>query len=144
MALGWLIGLGPVGWAILGVPAIVAGAVAAWKTNFGGFRDFVLDKLQSVVDMINKVRKSLGMTAIEFDVLEQRKYGTDWKTPAYRKPPVLNPGSSGDDNRQQNFYIQSTDPEGAANEVSKKLGGSGMDKYAMSRDPRLQTGFAIP
>ncbi|MGB9825168.1 MAG: phage tail tape measure protein [Desulfofundulus sp.] len=42
MAAAWLIGLGPVGWIILGVTAIIAGAIAAWKTNFLGFRDKVI------------------------------------------------------------------------------------------------------
>lgn len=42
MAMAWLIGLGPVGWIILGVTAIIAGAIAAWKTNFLGFRDKVV------------------------------------------------------------------------------------------------------
>ncbi|MDI6711465.1 MAG: phage tail tape measure protein [Bacillota bacterium] len=41
IAASWLIALGPVGWIIAGVTALVAGAVAAWKTNFLGFRDRV-------------------------------------------------------------------------------------------------------
>jgi hypothetical protein len=36
---GWLIAMGPVGWIILGVTAIIAAAVWAWNTNFMGFRD---------------------------------------------------------------------------------------------------------
>ncbi|WP_019123642.1 phage tail tape measure protein [Brevibacillus massiliensis] len=39
MALAWMIGLGPVGWIIAGVTALIAGAIIAWNTNFLGFRD---------------------------------------------------------------------------------------------------------
>ncbi|WP_207543908.1 phage tail tape measure protein, partial [Desulfofundulus thermosubterraneus] len=39
VAAAWLIALGPIGWIILGVSAVIAGAVAAWKANFLGFRD---------------------------------------------------------------------------------------------------------
>jgi hypothetical protein len=39
IAADWLIAMGPVGWIILGVTAIIAAAVIAWKTNFLGFRD---------------------------------------------------------------------------------------------------------
>jgi TP901 family phage tail tape measure protein len=48
MAAAWLIALGPVGWIILGVSAIIAGAILAWKTNFLGFRD----KMTAVWDFI--------------------------------------------------------------------------------------------
>lgn len=36
---GWLIAMGPVGWIILGVTALIAAGVWAWQTNFWGFRD---------------------------------------------------------------------------------------------------------
>lgn len=39
MAAAWLIGLGPIGWIIAAVTVIVGVAIAAWKTNFLGFRD---------------------------------------------------------------------------------------------------------
>lgn len=41
MAAAWVIGLGPIGWIIIGVTAIIAAAVWAWSTNFLGFRDKV-------------------------------------------------------------------------------------------------------
>jgi TP901 family phage tail tape measure protein len=39
IAAGWLIAMGPVGWVIAGVTALIVGAVVAWNTNFMGFRD---------------------------------------------------------------------------------------------------------
>lgn len=42
MALAWLIGLGPIGWIIMGVTALIALVVVAWKKNLFGFRDKVI------------------------------------------------------------------------------------------------------
>jgi TP901 family phage tail tape measure protein len=39
IAAGWLIAMGPVGWIILGIMALITAAVLAWNTNFLGFRD---------------------------------------------------------------------------------------------------------
>lgn len=39
MAADWLIAMGPVGWIIAGVTALVAAGIIAWKTNFLGFQD---------------------------------------------------------------------------------------------------------
>lgn len=54
MAMAWLIGLGPVGWIILGVTAIIAGAIAAWKTNFLGFRDWLTKVWQNIRESAGK------------------------------------------------------------------------------------------
>jgi hypothetical protein len=54
MAMAWLIGLGPVGWIILGVTAIIAGAIAAWKTNFLGFRDWLIRVWQTIRESAGK------------------------------------------------------------------------------------------
>lgn len=137
LAAAWLIGLGPVGWAILGVSAIIVAAVAAWKTNFGGFRDFVLSVVEKILAVVNKVRQFMGLSIIELDIL--KKGAGDFKRLEYEKPPVVKTPGMGDDNRQFNFQIESTEPKEAASEVSSILGGHGMDKYTRSRDPRLQT-----
>jgi TP901 family phage tail tape measure protein len=50
MAASWLIAMGPVGWIIAGVTVLIAAGIAAWKTNFLGFRD----KLIAVWDAIKK------------------------------------------------------------------------------------------
>ncbi|GIM45963.1 hypothetical protein DNHGIG_15120 [Collibacillus ludicampi] len=42
MATAWLIGLGPVGWIIAGVIALVVAFIAAWKTNFLGLRTWLI------------------------------------------------------------------------------------------------------
>ncbi|MED1663464.1 phage tail tape measure protein [Brevibacillus laterosporus] len=39
VALAWVIGLGPVGWIIAGATALVVAGIAAWNSNFLGFRD---------------------------------------------------------------------------------------------------------
>lgn len=39
VAADWLIAMGPVGWIIMGVTAIIAAGIVMWKTNFLGFRD---------------------------------------------------------------------------------------------------------
>lgn len=39
IAAAWLIAMGPIGWVILGVSAIIAVGVVAWMKNFFGFRD---------------------------------------------------------------------------------------------------------
>jgi TP901 family phage tail tape measure protein len=39
VAADWLIAMGPVGWIIAGVTAIIAAGIIMWKTNFLGFRD---------------------------------------------------------------------------------------------------------
>lgn len=48
MAAAWVIGLGPVGWMILGVTALITAAIAAWKTNFLGFRNTLTAVWQSI------------------------------------------------------------------------------------------------
>ncbi|GBF34147.1 phage tail length tape-measure protein [Desulfocucumis palustris] len=133
LAWGWIIGLGPVGWVIGGVTLAVIAGIAAWKTNFGGFRDFVLGVVETVVRAINRVRSFLGMSLIELDFM--KKGAGDFKMAEYEKPPVVKGGGMANDNRQYNINIKSTDPKQAAAEVSKVTGG--MDKYQMSRDPRL-------
>lgn len=159
LALGWLIGLGPVGWIILGVTALIAAGIAAWKTNFGGFRDFttdlltrlgsftigvfegIVEKAEGILDAINKVRSYLGMSPMEVELLEKARATIENVKAGTDKPkPVPMPPDGGTDNRQYNFQIQSTDPVAAANEVAAKLGG--MDKYTASRDPRLQPALA--
>lgn len=157
LALGWLIGLGPVGWIILGVTALIAAGVAAWKTNFGGFRDFVTDlltrlgsfaigvfegiveKAEGILGAINKVRSYLGMSPLEVELLEKARETIANVKAATDKPKVVSMPANNNDNRQYNINIQSTDPVAAANEVAAKLGG--MDKYTASRDPRLQPAF---
>ena len=157
LALGWLIGLGPVGWIILGVTALIAAGVAAWKTNFLGFRDFVTDlltrlgtfalgvfegiveKAEGILGAINKVRSYLGMSPLEVELLEKARETIANVKAATDKPKVVSMPATTNDNRQYNFTIQSTDPKAAANEVAAKVGG--MDKYAASRDPRLQMAY---
>jgi TP901 family phage tail tape measure protein len=85
IAAGWLIAMGPVGWIILGVTAIIAAAVWAWNNNFMGFRDKCLsvwsairdwgsrawnsisDSVRSAIDLvcswIDKAKEALGIAS---------------------------------------------------------------------------------
>ncbi|ADY55138.1 phage tail tape measure protein, TP901 family [Syntrophobotulus glycolicus DSM 8271] len=145
MALAWVIGLGPVGWIVGGVTLAIIAAVAAWKTNFGGFQDWVIKWATKVVEIINKVRNFFGASSLEYDWMVQSSDGKNLQ--ALNSPkttPFLGDGSKTTDNRQFNFQIQSTDPKAAAGEVSSILGGKGMDKYQMSRDPRFSSDPVYP
>ncbi|GIM44506.1 hypothetical protein DNHGIG_00550 [Collibacillus ludicampi] len=55
MAASWLIALGPVGWIILGVIAIIALLWAAWKTNFGHIREHVAQWVQWIKQKFNEM-----------------------------------------------------------------------------------------
>lgn len=141
LAAAWILGLGPVAWIIAGVTAIIAAAILAWKTNFGGFRDFVMSIVEKIIRVVNKIRAFLGMSLIELDSL--KKGVGDFKAIEYEKPQAVNASGNVADNREYNFNIQSTDPQGAAAEVNNIIGGQGIDKYTASRDPRLQPDFSF-
>lgn len=80
MAAAWFIALGPIGWIIAGVTVLIVAGVAAWKTNFMGFRDKVtavwnwikehaITAWQGIKDTINTVMdwlKGLPARAIEW------------------------------------------------------------------------------
>lgn len=80
MALAWIIALGPVAWIIAGVTVLIVAGIAAWKTNFMGFRDKVTavwnwikehaaTAWQGIKDTINNVMdwlKGLPARAIEW------------------------------------------------------------------------------
>lgn len=136
LAAAWLIGLGPVGWIIGAVTLAVIAGIAAWKTNFLGFRDFIMGVVEKVVGVINKIRSFMGLSLIELDSM--KKSVGDFKALEYEKPQAVNAGGNAADNRQYSFLINSTDPKDAAKEVNNIIGGPGMDKYIASRDPRLQ------
>lgn len=144
MALAWLIGLGPVGWIIIGVTALIAGGIAAWKTNFLGFRDWILDKVAWIADLINKVKGVFNINSSNTNLTVVSNKGQDLNNSPDLKflndpasIPFLGDGGSSADNRQYTFNINSTDPEGAANEINSLFGGKDLDKYQASRDPRF-------
>ncbi|SDI49073.1 phage tail tape measure protein [Paenibacillus naphthalenovorans] len=60
IALAWFIGMGPIGWIILGVTAIITGAILAWKNNFLGFRD----KITAIWEWIKSNWPTLILAAI--------------------------------------------------------------------------------
>ncbi|MDF2568620.1 MAG: phage tail tape measure protein family [Sporomusa sp.] len=81
---GWLIAMGPVGWIILGVTALIAAGVWAWNTNFMSFRDkcisvwnivsdwgkrtwtnitgFVQAAIDRISHFIDRVKEALGLS----------------------------------------------------------------------------------
>ncbi len=165
MAVAWLIGLGPIGWIILGVTALIAAGIVAWKTNFMGFRDFMLElfnrigelvlgvfasiieKAEGMLELVNKAREFLGMDPLEIEAIDNAKAWIESaQNAAESSKPKPKPVDikGGNDNRQYNINIQSTDPKEAAKEVSQKLSSPLLDKYTQSRDPRLDLGFSIP
>lgn len=60
IAAGWLIAMGPPGWIILAVTALIAAGVAAWKTNFMGFRDKCISVWNAVKDWSKKTWDSIS------------------------------------------------------------------------------------
>ena len=46
MAAAWIIGMGPIGWAIMGIVALVAFLVLAWKNNWGHIREHTANVVQ--------------------------------------------------------------------------------------------------
>ncbi len=79
MAAAWLIGLGPIGWIILGVSAIITAAIVAWNTNFMGFRDKVTAIWAYIKDwaikswdaIVNKVRSVIEWFKTAFSWLKK-------------------------------------------------------------------------
>lgn len=81
---GWLIAMGPAGWIIAGVTALIAAGIWAWNTNFMGFRDkcigawnairdwgsrtwsnitgFVGSAIDRVSSFIDRVKEALGLS----------------------------------------------------------------------------------
>lgn len=58
-AADWLIAMGPVGWIIMGVTAVIAAGVALWMTNFGGFRDKLTSLWNDVKSIAERVWNAL-------------------------------------------------------------------------------------
>ncbi|MCG8402763.1 MAG: hypothetical protein MJA84_14410 [Firmicutes bacterium] len=136
LAAAWIIGLGPVGWIIGGVTALVLGGIAAWENNFLGFRDFIMGIVESILQKVNKVREFLGMSVIELDGFQEKAGAADFRKLENQKPPLLGAEHHANDQRQYTFNIQSTDPQQAAIEANNMIGGSYIDKYFQSQDPR--------
>lgn len=224
----WLIAMGPIGWIVAGVIAIIALAIAAWKNNFMGFKDWLTGAWARIKEVAGAAWEWIKTTAIEnWDAivgkvkgaiewfkeawnwikgifhLSSKKPGEDIEAgdvPAYARggfiryphlglvgeagpeaiiplgsyyraqamrlyrqvglmlgvrpyaaggivlsgsyePPVAKMVAGYQDNRQYHIHITNPNPAAAAREVAKVTGG--MDKYARSRDPRLQKDFAL-
>ncbi len=136
MAAAWLIGLGPVGWIIAGATAIIIGGIAAWKTNFLGFRDKVLEVWDKIKGVFENVKQLFGINT-KIDVERPAAMAREFSNLGKDEVPMIRNNkdtSSYTDNRQITYNIQSTDPRLAAKEVSK----NNNDKYYKSRDPKLQ------
>ena len=68
VAAGWLIAMGPLGWITIALLA----AIAAWETNFMGFRDTVKEVYESVMGwlkgIIDKMYELLGLKTKVADI----------------------------------------------------------------------------
>jgi TP901 family phage tail tape measure protein len=51
MAAAWLIGLGPIGWIIMGAIAVIALFVAAWKNNWGHIQEHTHNAIEQIKNM---------------------------------------------------------------------------------------------
>lgn len=60
IAWGWVVAMGPVGWTIAGVTALIAGGVWAWENNFLGFRDVATDTFNWIRDYADYVCPGMG------------------------------------------------------------------------------------
>lgn len=158
MAMAWIIGLGPVGWIIAGVTAIVVAAVIAWKTNFLGFRDKAKEIFSAigkfiggVVDGIrNAWDSAIGWISKKLDtlwgyaqklldnpVVKGAISGAKWVGGKIEglfsgksEQTIKNSNSSSySDNRNYTYNVSSTDPRLAAAQISNN------DKYVRSRNP---------
>jgi hypothetical protein len=158
MALAWVIGLGPIGWIIAGVTAIVIAAVVAWKTNFLGFRDKakeifsvigqfiggVVDGIRnawdSAIGWISKKLETLwgyAQKLLDNPVVKGIISGAKWVgseisglVNGKSEQTIKNSNSSSySDNRNYTYNINSTDPRLAAAQISNN------DKYVRSRNP---------
>ncbi len=137
MALAWLIGLGPVGWIILGISALVIAAIAAWKTNFLGFRDKVLEVWEKIKGVFEKVKEFFGFKndSITQEAVDKAS-SVDYNLSRSKTPTIRTSNNrSIVDNRQYIYNVKSTDPRLAAKEISRD---NKNDKYLKSRDPKLQ------
>ena len=72
---GWLIAMGPVGWTIAGVTALIAAGVWAWETDFMGFHGVVTDTFNWIRDYADYVCPGMGA---KFDELAA-SIDNNWK-----------------------------------------------------------------
>ncbi|WP_425058367.1 hypothetical protein SCACP_30150 [Sporomusa carbonis] len=160
IAAGWLIAMGPVGWIIAGVTAIIAAAIWAWNTNFMGFRDkciqvwnaisswaqrtwsnivgFVQTAIGWIGGFIDKIKAALGLSrSLPSELPKIRGVDLDpkdFKPFGPENTPVVPQGGG------RNYYfnitnnndISASDPESAGESVVKL---SVPNKYKASLDP---------
>lgn len=148
IAAGWLIAMGPPGWIIMGVTALVIAGVAAWKTNFMGFRDkciscwndisawgsktwgdicgFIATAMDRASGFIEQVKRALGMAS----ELDQKQHtwgpirGLELSTPDI---PYLNPdaGNSNTNTITSNYTFNTN----SADDTVSIAGRMGANEY---------------
>lgn len=151
VAAGWLIAMGPLGWITIALLA----AIAAWETNFMGFRDTVKEVHESVMGwlkgIIDKMYELLGLKTKVADIEKGTKemghqapggvadtsyndetpmvptYGAD-------NTPLVD-GGSGSDTFSPKVTITNNVSVNSAEEAGEYVAGSVPDKYLRSRDP---------
>lgn len=135
IAAGWIVAMGPVGWIILGVTAVIAAGVWAWKHNFLGFKDkciwvwnaikdwgkttwtsitgFVKSAIERVTAFIERVKMALGLSA----QMDGNKYMYEGKITNLKVDvPFLKPqGGNKTNNIVQNIKVNVPNSKEAAN-----------------------------
>ena len=139
VAAGWLIAMGPLGW----ITAALLAAIAAWETNFLGFRDTVKEVYDAVMGwlkgIIDKMFELLGLKTKVADI-EKNTKDMGYNTPggvadsAYGSDSPLINGGSGSD-LMTNVQITNNVSVNSAEEAGEYVAGSVPDKYLRSRDP---------
>lgn len=155
---GWLIAMGPIGWIILGVTALIAASVWVWENNFMGFRDkcisvwnaienwggktwnkitgFVKDSIGWISNYIEKIKDALGLS----EKLNNKEPSANFQGISLRTPdvPFLNPDSgkniTSNVNQTNNVTVAST------NEAADFVGRVEVPKYKGSDYNPLSNG----
>ncbi len=155
VAAGWLIAMGPVGWAVLAVLAAVGLLFAAWETNFLGFQDMIKAGCEKVVGwlkgIVDKMLEILGLKNKVADI-EKGAKEMGYNTPggvgdiSYSNDTPMVPtygadntprvdGGSGSDTFSPQVTITNNVSVNSAEEAGEYVAGSVPDKYLRSRDP---------
>ena len=149
IAAGWLIAMGPVGWIIAGVTAIILAAIWAWNTNFWGFRDkckeiwaslsnWASKAIEAISTYIDKMMLALGLQNNMAGFSEGKLKGIDLSGDSFagKNAPFLGGGNGSTNNISQNVIVNVPTTNDANQFVANlEVPGNTPGKYEASRNP---------